>query len=321
MRRPRLPGSRYWLSYLYAGIGAVLLLGSFLTLWPMRHTEGFGSELRINIGANLFDLVLAVLVLQPLVLSLNRNAVRWRNRLDYREVIRRIRASDDRVDIWKHWTGLLEPSYLDDFTAAVRSALDRGVHFRIMLTDPSCPDAAERARQVAPTDAVALMRLNLERLDAFRHALPERDRERFQVRISQIGPAHAFYRVDDWLSYGLFRDRRMSENHQREVRVRGDVGGLALEAFTTRWGAAGLLGLADHFRMRLPVLNGAPALRYVTHEGEHWVDLDTADLPAEVTAATLADVSAETRKGVLALWSAKYGPGRHAVLVRVTGVS
>ncbi|MBL7258700.1 hypothetical protein [Paractinoplanes lichenicola] len=313
MRRPRLPGSRYWLSYLYAGIDAVLLLGSFVTLWPLRHTEGFGDELRINVGANLFDLVLAVLVLQPLVLSLNRNAVRWRTRLDYRDVIRRIDDASDRVDIWKHWTGLLEPAHLDAFRAAVMSALDRGVHFRIMLTDPSCPDAAERARQVAPTDAVALMRLNIERLDEFLRSLPERHRERFQVRISQIGPAHAFYRVDNWLSYGLFRDRRMSENHQREVRVRGDVGGLALEAFTSRWGAAGLQDVADHYRVRVGPLD----LRYVLHDGEHWVDIDESELPPETAATTLADVSPETRKSVLALYSAKYGPGRHAVLLRI----
>lgn len=313
MRRPRLPGSRYWLSYLYAGIGILLLLGSFLMLYPLRHTEGFGTELRINIGANLFDLVLAVLVLQPLVLSLNRNAVRWRTRLDYRDVIRRIDSATDRVDIWKHWTGLLETEHLDGFRAAVMAALDRGVHFRIMLTDPSCPDAAERARQVAPTDAIALMRLNIEQLDAFLRSLPERHRERFQVRISQIGPAHAFYRVDNWLSYGLFRDRRVSENHQREVRVRGDVGGLALEAFTTRWGAAGLLDLADHYRLRV----GELTLRYVLHEGEHWVDIDESELPREVATTTLADVSPETRKSVLALYSAKYGPGRHAVLLRL----
>ncbi|MCO8269156.1 hypothetical protein M1L60_00970 [Actinoplanes sp. TRM 88003] len=89
------------LSYMYAGIGILLLLGSFALLYPLRHNEGFGDELRINIGANLFDLVLAVLVLQPLVLSLNRNAVKWRNRLDYREVIRLIDRAHDQVDIWR----------------------------------------------------------------------------------------------------------------------------------------------------------------------------------------------------------------------------
>jgi hypothetical protein len=67
----------------------------------------------------MLDLVLAVLVLQPLVLSLNRNAVKWRNRLDYREVIRRIERSTDQVDIWKYWTGLLEPRLERTFALAV----------------------------------------------------------------------------------------------------------------------------------------------------------------------------------------------------------
>ena len=67
---------RFRLSYLYASIGALLLLACFLLLYPARNTEGFGTQLRINVGSNLLDLVLAVLVLQPLVLSLNRNAVR-----------------------------------------------------------------------------------------------------------------------------------------------------------------------------------------------------------------------------------------------------
>ncbi|MCY1141210.1 hypothetical protein OWR29_24695 [Actinoplanes sp. Pm04-4] len=320
------------LSSLYAAIGAVLLLGSFVLLFPLRHTEGFADELRINIGANLFDLVLAVLVLQPLVLSLNRNAVRWRDQLDYREVIRLIDRAHDQVDIWKHWTGLLEPAYEKDFIAAVRAALDRGVRFRILLTDPSSPDAAERARQVAPTDALALMRQNIERLDAFLGELPERHRPLFQVRISPVGPAHAFYRVDDWLSYGLFRDRRMSENLQREVRVRGDVGGLALEAFTTRWNAPGLREIPEHYRMPLRFTIGAETveheLRYVLHEGEHWVDVHPQALPHafhpdhEVSdghdSFVLADAAAETPERVLALYSAKYGPGRSAVLLRLT---
>jgi len=320
------------LSYVYVGIGAVLLLGSFLLLYPLRHNEGFGDELRISIGANLFDLVLAVLVLQPLVLSLNRNAVRWRNRLDYREVIRLIDRANDQVDIWKHWTGLLEPAYEPDFTAAVRAALHRGVRFRVLLTDPSSSDAAERARQVAPTDALALMRQNIERLDEFRHELPERHRPLFQVRISPVGPAHAFYRVDDWLSYGLFRDRRMSENLQREVRVRGDVGGLALEAFTTRWNAPGLRDIPEHYRMPLRFTIGDETvehdLRYVLHDGEHWVDVHPAALPYafhpdhQVSDGrqryVLADAAVETRERVMALYSAKYGPGRSAVLLRLT---
>lgn len=331
----RMPGSRYWLSYLYTGIGLVLLLGSLVLLYPLRHSDGFGDDLRISIGANLFDLVLAVLVLQPLVLSLNRNAVRWRNRLDYREVIRRIDKAGDQVDIWKHWTGLLEPPHVPAFTAAVGAALDRGVHFRIMLTDPSSPDAAERARQVAPTDAVALMRQNIERLDELLRGLPEQHRSRFHVRISPVGPAHAFYRVDDWLSYGLFRDRRMSENHQREVRVRGDVGALALEAFTTRWNAPGLRGIADHYRLGLRfTVDGEVVehdLRYVLHEGEHWVDVNPGALPHafhpahEVTINgdshqpyVLTEAQPATRERVMALYTAKYGPVHGAVLLRLT---
>jgi hypothetical protein len=281
------------------------------------------------------DLVLAALVLQPLILYLSRNAVRRRNRLDYRDVIRRVERATDRVDIWKHWTGLLETPYERGFVAAVRGALDRGVHFRIMLTDPSCPDAAERARQVAPTDAVALMRQNIERLDAILGDLPARHRESFQVRISSIGPAHAIYRVDDWLSYGLFRDRRVSESSQREVRVRGDLGELALEAFENRWKGSGLLSIADHYRMRLRLtVRDATAehdLRYVLHDGAHWVNVNPAALQHafhpdhEVSVRAdgsrryvLADASPETRDRVSALYAAKYGPDQGAVLLRLT---
>jgi hypothetical protein len=322
------PGGRYRLSYLYVLIGALVLLASLLLLYPVRHVEDFGTELRINIGSNLLDLVLAVLVLQPLVLSLNRNAVRWRNRLDYRDVIRRIERSTEQVDIWKHWTGLLEPRYEPAFTAAMRAALERGVHFRIMLTDPSSPDAAERARQVAPTDAVALMRQNIERLDEILQKVPARHAELIQVRISSVGPAHAFYRVDDWLSYGLFRDRRVSESYQREVRVRGDLGGLALEAFGNRWNGAGLRGIAEHYRVRLRfTLHGTVVehdLRFVVHDGEHWVDADPAVLHPdhEVTMDgrqryVLVGAGPETQQRVADLYVAKYGPDQGAVLLRL----
>lgn len=330
-----MPSARFWLSYAYVMIGALVLLAGFVLLYPVRQVDGFATQLRINIGSNLLDLVLAALVLQPLVLSLNRNAVRWRNRLDYRNVIKRIERATDQVDIWKYWTGLLEPAYERAFVAAVRSALDSGVHFRIMLTDPSCPDAAERARQVTPTDAVALMRQNIERLDEFTRGLPEHQAARFQVRISSIGPAHAVYRVDDWLSYGLFRDRRASENHQREVRVRGDLGGLALEAFDNRWHGTGLRSIAEHYRIRLRFTVHSTvveyALRYVIHDGDHWVDVDPAALPHafhpdhEVSVCedgrkryVLTDTSAQTRERVAALYAAKYGPEQGVILLRLT---
>jgi hypothetical protein len=333
-RRPRSPGSRHWLSYLYVAIGALLLLAAFLLLYPLRYGAGFARDLRINVGSNLLDLVLAVLVLQPLIVSLSRNAVRRRNRLDYREVIRRIEQATDQVDIWKHWTGLLESQFEGAFIAAVHGALDRGVRFRITLTDPSCPDAAERARQVAPTDAVALMRQNIERLDGIVRDLPARHRELFRVRISPVGPAHAFYRVDDWLSYGLFRDRRVSESYQREVRVRGDLGELALEAFDNRWNGAGMQAIGDHYRMCLRFdVQGTAAelqLRYVMHDGEHWVNVNPSALEQafhpdhEVSVCgdglrryVLANASPETREPAMALYTAKYGPDQGAVLLRL----
>ncbi|MEU4158148.1 hypothetical protein [Actinoplanes sp. NPDC026670] len=334
-RRGRLSDSRYRLSYLYAAIGALLLVTAFVLLYPVRHTAGFADELRISIGANLIDLTLAVLVLQPLVLYLSRNAVRRRNRLDYRDVIGRIETADDRVDLWKHWTGLLEGPHEARFTEAVRGALDRGVRFRIMLTDPSSPDAAERARQVAPTDAIAAIRQNIERLDRFITSLPTRHHPGFEVRISATGPAHAFYRVDDWLSYGIFRDRRVSESSQREVRVRGDLGELALEAFENRWNGVGLQNITDHYRMRLRVTvpndTAEYELRYVTHDGEHWVNVNPAALPHafhpdhRVSAPDdgaarwiLATAAPETLDRITTLYAAKYGPGEGPVLLRLT---
>ena len=320
---------RFRLSYLYVLIGALLLLAGFLLLFPARHTVGFGTQLRINVGSNLLDLVLAVLVLQPLVLSLSRNSVRWRGRLDYRGVIRRIERATDQVDVWKYWTGLLEPRYEQAFTAAVHAALERGVRFRILLTDPSSADAAERARQVAPTDAPALIRQNIERLDALVATLPARHRELFQVRISPVGPAHAVYRVDDWLSYGLFRNRRVSESYQREVRVRGDLGALALEAFDNRWNGAGLQELGDHRRIRLRfTVRDAVVeheLRYVIHDGEHWVNVH----PAALSQAFHPDhrVSINGKRFVMAeappgratdVYAAKYGPDPGAVLLRLS---
>jgi hypothetical protein len=330
--RPGLPISRHRLSYLYAGIGLLLLVVAFLLLWPARHVDGFWTEVRINVGSNLLDLVLAALVLQPLILYLSRNAVRRRNRLDYREVIRRIERATERVDLWKHWTGLLEGDYERAFTNAVREALERGVQFRIVLTDPSCPDAAERARQVAPTDAIALMRQNIERLEALVRGLPKRHHERFRVRISAVGPAHAFYRVDDWLSYGLFRDRRVSESYQREVRVRGDLGELALEAFDNRWNGTGMRSIAAHYRMRVRFsVPGAAAehdLGYVLHDGEHWVNVNPAALthafhPEHEVAMgaqryVLAGAAPETHERVLELYAAKYGPDQGPVLLRLT---
>ena len=44
---------RFRLSYLYVLIGALLLLACFLLLYPVRDTEGFGTQLRINVGSNL----------------------------------------------------------------------------------------------------------------------------------------------------------------------------------------------------------------------------------------------------------------------------
>lgn len=331
----RRPGGRYRLSYLYAVIGVLLLVIAFLLLYPIRHTEDFAAELRLGIGTNLIDLALAAVVLQPLFVYVSRNAVRWRNRLDYGDVIRRIGRATERVDIWKHWTGLLEEPYDARFRAAVRGALDRGVRFRIMLTDPSSPDAAERARQVAPVDALALIRQNIDRLEAFSRELSATQRDHFEVRISAAGPAHALYRVDDWLSYGLFRNRRVSESSQREVPVHGDLGELALEAFEGRWNAPGVLSIAAHDRMAVRfIVDGATSdheLRYVVHDGDVWVNVPTKALPhafhPDHRVSTNGDGSAthvltspteETRERMTALYTAKYGPDQGVVLLRLT---
>jgi len=274
-------------------------------------------------------------VLQPLFVYLSRNAVRWRNRLDYGDVVRRIGRATERVDIWKHWTGLLEEPYEARFRAAVRTALDRGVRFRIMLTDPSSPDAADRARQVAPIDALALIRQNIDRLEAFTGELTAVQREHFQVRVSASGPAHALYRVDDWLSYGLFRNRRVSESSQREVPVHGDLGELALEAFEGRWNAPGLLSIADHDRMAVRfTVDGATSdheLRYVVHDGDLWVNVPPQALPLAFHPGHRVSVNGdgpdthvltppaeETRERMTALYTAKYGPGQGVVLLRLT---
>ncbi|GAB7039659.1 MULTISPECIES: hypothetical protein [Catenuloplanes] len=314
------------LSYVYVLVGAGLVLGAVVTLWPIRDTPGLGTQLRINIGSNLIDLVLAVLVLQPAVLALNRNAVRRRNSLDYRDVIRRIERAQYRVDIWKFWTGLLEPRYERAFTAAVHGALDRDVRFRIMLTDPASADAAARGRQTAPTDAVALIRQNIERLDALIAALPEKRRELFAVGISPVGPAHAIYRVDDWLSYGRFGARRVSENQQREVQVHGDVGALALEAFDGRWNAA--RPIAEHYRLRVRFVAGAETVErdvpYVVCDDEPWVDLGGDRPRGDVTAGGVRYRAVEpgpeggARAGVL--FRAKYGRD-DVLLLRLTARS
>lgn len=45
-RRPWSTRSRFWLSYLYAGIGLLLLVAAFGMLYPVRHTEGFAAAVR-----------------------------------------------------------------------------------------------------------------------------------------------------------------------------------------------------------------------------------------------------------------------------------
>ncbi|GIM96232.1 hypothetical protein [Paractinoplanes toevensis] len=317
--------------YLYSLIGVLLLVAAFALMYPVRHVQGFATDVRINVGSNLLDLVLALLVLQPLIVVLSRNVVRRRNGLDYSAVIRRIEHSTDRVDVWKHWTGLLESQHEKGFQPAMHAALDRGVRFRFMLTDPSSPDAAERARQVAPTDAIGLMRQNIERLTAIIQDLPARHRDLFEVRISSVGPAHAFYRVDNWLSYGVFSNRRVSESTQREVRVLGDLGSLALEAFDNRWTSAGPRRLDDHYRLgvKLTVRNTSEEhyLRYVLLDGQRWVDVNptaveqAVDPEHEVIVLgdgdrryVLADSETETHDQVNALYAAKYGPDAGALL-------
>jgi hypothetical protein len=146
--------------------------------------------------------------------------------------------------------------------------------------------------------------------------------------------------VDDWLSYGLFRNRRVSESDQREVRVRGDLGALALEAFENRWNGAGLLEIGDHYRIRLRFTVGDTVadheLRYVIHDGEHWVNVHPAALPHAFHpdhAVAIANdgrrrfvltdnppgSAASTSSGSAAgLYAAKYGPDPGAVLLRLT---
>ena len=256
------------------GLVALILAGVGTAMMIVAHASN--SDILVNVGSNLTDLVVGVAILTPIITMVTNNTVKWRVRLDLDEMILDIRQSSEAVDIAETWTRLLESRFRKAFLEAVRDAIATGVTFRIVLLDPQSPDARRRQSDVR-LPVPKLIRENIAEIEALLDSEPHA-RERISVRVARTAPARQLYRVDTKITYAHFpTDRPSNEIRQEQANTFDDRGDLVMLWFEQLWVGSALQSLDAFLRKSVYVGDSVESddLAYVLVGGTVWLDLSS----------------------------------------------
>lgn len=175
----------------------VLSILAAIVLYWARDTDQYEGNLLLNIGANLIGAVVAYALINPLMSRAASREEKVLDHFDHANVIERINDSKNIVRIFETGVELLDGPHLGSFRTACRAALKGGVRVEILVLDPDCRAAVQRAEELG--SSLDIRSLILKNLRDFRN-LPEKldpdVKLNFEVRVYATAPLAAYYRWD-----------------------------------------------------------------------------------------------------------------------------
>ncbi|HEU4422937.1 MAG TPA: hypothetical protein VFR67_10445 [Pilimelia sp.] len=319
------------------GIAVLLAVSAALLAWA-RVSEGFNSDLLLNIGASVVIVALSYAIFDPIFEELRKSRVQEHPAFDHDEFSERVAGASDVVAVMDTGNHMLEGGSRIKFLAAVRVALDRGAIVRILLLDPDSAAASQRAEEIAPVDVRRVITHNLRHLYVFAASLEANLRPRMQVRIYDASPSIQMFRWDDKALISFFPiGIRASAAPHLEVFLASPLGDFVQGRFDDLWRHPSTRELDDHMVVPVAVhhrgellrscgvpfihvgglcfIDGSPMIDQLTDHGSGQLEIVTTR-PLTVggwsgTVFRLARVDGDSvpdRAGVLALFEAKYGP-------------
>jgi hypothetical protein len=260
---------------LYVVALAVLLLtASVLLVIPRYQRSSLFSDLLVNIGATLLGVVVTVAILEPLIEHSRTPDEIIHFEFPYDRFLKGIEESKQEVRILGAWPYVMEEPWRDRFLAAVRQALSRRVHVRILILHPDSKAAEQRTQDLGiNVDAQKEITGVLNELYRFLLALEEQDQRYFSVRIYSSLPPARIYRWDWRTISSFFPSGNLfgSDIRHYETNVASGLGAFVNEQFDLLWVDENTQTLMDYMTATIDVVDRSGARRafrvkYICHE-------------------------------------------------------
>jgi hypothetical protein len=240
-------------------IAAVVVLAvlAAVALWWARDTQQYGGNLLLNIGASFVGAIVTYALVNPLMAREEQRAEKVLDHFDHFSVIQHINDARSTVRIFETGVALLDDHYERRFLAACNAALRGGVKIEILLLDPDCRAAEQRAEELrdSTTRIRELIRENLLALHRFRSGLSEDLRLRLEVRVYATAPLAAYYRWDRRALISFFPTNRSSENtNQYETSVESSFAQFVEQRFEESWDAPNTYTLQQYFELPIAIV-------------------------------------------------------------------
>jgi hypothetical protein len=238
---------------------AIVLL-SILTagsLYWARDTDQYVGNLMLNIGASFLGAIVTYALINPMMVRAENQAEKVLDRFNHGAVIQHINDASSTVRIFETGLALLDERYQRRFLAACLAALKGGVKIKILLLDPDCRAAEQRAEELrgSGTRIHELIRHNLRDFHKFHGELQENLQRRFEVRLYNTAPLAAYYRWDQRALISFFPTNRSSEfTTQYETSVDSSFAQFVEQRFDESWDAPSTFTLEQYFGLPIRIM-------------------------------------------------------------------
>jgi hypothetical protein len=321
---------------------SVLCALSFVALYLARDTEQYLGNLLLNLGASFVGAVVTYALVNPLMTRAETQREKILDHFDQNAMNTHVAEAKTIVRIFETGVPMLDQPYRRDFLDACRGALKGGVKLEVLLLDPDCRAAAQRAEELGSAlDVRLLIRENLREFQALHAELNPKVQSRFELRVYATAPLAAYYRWDQRALISFFpTDRSSVDTTQYETSADSNFAQFVEQRFQESWVAPNTYDLRDYFTARVGVLrDGADGgsgslladwvladgrLYLVHHElNQHVIEvgLDRVAVVldhAQGFAGRFRLASCDSRSPVHRLFDHKYGPQPRTVLEAVT---
>lgn len=255
---------------------AVVMLSvlSAVALYWARDTDQYEGNLLLNLGASFVGAVVTYALINPMITRAESREEKILDHLEHANIIQHISESRSIFRIFE--TGvelLLHDQYRYGFLTACRAALNGGVRVEILLLDPDCRAAAQRADELGSAlDLRSLISENLRYFHEFHADLNESMQPRFEVRVYVTSPLAAYYRWDRRALISFFPTGRSSvDTTQYETSVESNFAQFVEQRFLESWKAPSTYTLQEYFGLKVKIMRDGAEPRLLRAE---WVVVD-----------------------------------------------
>ncbi len=271
LRQPR----RTQIIGVFLGVTAVAVL----LIWYAHPIADYNENFALNMGADIVGALLTIFLITPILRRAQGGRVREHVRLDYDWYTEQVSGATSAVKLLDTFSNILDQPVTRRFLRALEGAIDRSAYVQILLLDPDSLAVVQRERELGDRPGQADVRReilrNLRTLDAFEHALADRHRRRFEVRLYNASAGVTLYRWDDKVLVSFLTVGRLSgQGPQLEVTVASPLGGFVEQRFEELWHFSKPMDQFMHLPVTLVEADGATrdlTCRFVAHEGHQYV--------------------------------------------------